>query len=274
MHPTSFALWIWYRGGRYRGFQSQPVGPTVQDELKASLRQLGITAVPNPAGRTDLGVHARMQVVSFRTRLNLSAAQLDAHLAATLPSDVGVCATRTTPRAFHAQWRCVGKEYRYRIALREPPESWQPYVWNLSRAREFVGLTSPGLKQQLERCVGTRDFSAFHGHASKRRERTLQSVDVAALATGEGELLDVRLRGDAFGKYQVRYLVGAAVAAAVGLLPEERLLAALSEGSSLQGYRAPAEGLTLWEVLYPPELDPFAPEREAPARLPPAPPFS
>jgi tRNA pseudouridine38-40 synthase len=72
----------------------------------------------------------------------------------------------------------------------------------------------------------------------------------------------------------VRYLVGSALKVVAGLLPEESWKAALETGSAVEGLKAPAQGLVLWEVRYPPGLDPFtAGERLHPPGLPLEPPF-
>src|SRR5687767_14936972 len=91
------ALWCWYDGGAFRGYQSQPVGPTVQDTLMAALRASGLSRNPVPAGRTDLGVHARMQVGSMRIVENLPTSELAARINAHLPRSVGVAVARDAP---------------------------------------------------------------------------------------------------------------------------------------------------------------------------------
>jgi tRNA pseudouridine38-40 synthase len=73
----------------------------------------------------------------------------------------------------------------------------------------------------------------------------------------------------------VRYLVGSALLTAAGVLSEELFRSALDSGTSIPGLKAPAHGLLLWEVLYPPAVDPFpAGERARAPGLPLAPPFS
>jgi tRNA pseudouridine38-40 synthase len=131
---------------------------------------------------------------------------------------------------------------------------------------------SPGrLEELLRMAEGQRDFVAFHERSSPRKPRTLESVSVKELGGGLFELI---LRGDAFARYQVRYLVGSALLTAAGGLPEEHWRAALEAGEPIPGLKAAPEGLVLWEVRYPAELDPFTPaERAAPSGLPEGPPF-
>jgi tRNA pseudouridine38-40 synthase len=127
------------------------------------------------------------------------------------------------------------------------------------------------LSELLALAAGTRDFIAFHEKSSPRRLRTLWDAKLVECSPGR---LEIRLDGDAFGRYQARYLVGSAVAAAAGAVPVEQYQAGLEQGVAFPGLRAPAHGLILWEIAYPPKLDPFAdPERRDAPNLPAEPPF-
>lgn len=268
------ALWIWYQGGNFRGFQRQTQGPTIQEALEAALREVGVPATVMPAGRTDRGVHARMQVVSLRLEAGDSPEALAARLPPQLPWGLGLCVARRPHPSFHSQWSAEGKTYRYRVQLggRVAPE-WQPYAMCVSEEPRLAPhAPSPErLAEVLGLAVGRRDFTAFHESSSPRKPRTLESVTLHELGGG---LFEVVLRGDAFARYQVRYLVGSALLTAAGGLPEERWRAALEVGERIPGLKAAAAGLVLWEVRYPAKLDPFSPaERASPPGLPEGPPF-
>ncbi len=270
------ALWIWYRGGNFRGFQRQAEGPTVQEVLEQGLREAGVPSTGvMPAGRTDRGVHARMQVVSFRQAPEDTPQALVARLAPLLPPSLGLCVARRPHRSFHAQWSAQGKTYRYRVQLGGTvAPDWRPYVMEAAQEPRLAphDLRPERLAELLGMAVGQRDFVAFHESSSPRRLRTLESATLNELGGG---LFEVVLRGDAFARYQVRYLVGSALLTAAGGLPEDRWRAALEAGERIVGLKAPAAGLVLWEVRYPPALDPFPPaERAAPPGLPEGPPFS
>lgn len=273
-HPTArLALWLWYRGDRFRGFQRQVEGPTVQECLENALGQLGVEASPNPSGRTDLGVHARMQVVSFRAPPELTPQAVHDLLPPRLPEGLGLCLAKSASRSFHAQWSCSGKEYRYRFHLGPAAPAWERVSWNARAHPRLEGrsIALERVAEQLQRAVGTRDFIAFHAKSSPRKPRTLERAELLALGGG---LFEVRLSGSGFGRYQVRYLVGGAIATSAGALSEAQWQAALEAGEPIEGLRAPPEGLVLWEVRYPPEVDPFStPERETAPGLPAEPPF-
>lgn len=220
------------------------------------------------SGRTDAGVHARMQVLSLRIPVELPVDELTARLNEQLPPTVGIALTRAAPPHFNAHWRASAKEYRYRLALVDEP-AWAPWAWR-------VDVRPKRLAEVLRRAVGPRDFSAFHARSSAVRERPLESIEVGEVQPG---LVEVRLRGERFGRYMVRYLVGGAVAVASGRWSLEGFDAALAAGDGGQRprelERAPAAGLVLWSVEYPPADDPFtAEERSGAHGVPRAPPFS
>ncbi|MDY7227943.1 tRNA pseudouridine(38-40) synthase TruA [Hyalangium rubrum] len=227
-----------------------------------------------PAGRTDRGVHARMQVVSLRLAPGDSAEALAARLSPLLSPELGLCVARRPHPSFHAQWSAAGKTYRYRVQLGGTvAEAWRPYVLDAAVDPVLAGrpIAPERFAELLRMAEGTRDFSAFHENSSPRKSRTLESATVRELGGG---LFEARLRGDAFARYQVRYLVGSALLAAAGRLSEEQWRGALERAESIAGLKAEAAGLVLWEVYYPPAVDPFTTtERASPPGLAPGPPF-
>lgn len=261
-----YAVWVWYVGERFAGFQTQVGARTVQSVLSAAFVATGAPAVAMPAGRTDKGVHARMQVVSAKAPRSLSAEEFAERVRSGLPEgELGIALVRPAHPSFHAQWSANRKEYRYRFALgAKVPAEWAPFAWHVEAAPERVA-------EALQRAVGTRDFIAFHVKSSVRRPRTLQSATLHELKDG---VFEARFVGDRFARNQVRYLAGVAAQVARGELSLEEYGAALDHGEAIGGVRAPAEGLVLWEVGYPAEVDPFSAEErsEAPG-VPRQPPF-
>lgn len=270
------AVWCWYHGGPFRGYQSQPLGPTIQDELIRALRAAGFERNPAPSGRTDLGVHARMQVLSFRVVEGVPPEEVASRLNPHLPRGLGVALSRRAARDFHAAWRATGKEYRYRIALADDARL-APYSWR-------TDVRPERLADVLARVPGTRDFFAFHDKSSTVKPRTVRTIEVAERPGG---LVDIRLVGDGFARYMVRFLVGAAVGVARGEISDEAFTAALDEAKVIAPsagenpsdrraqVKAPAKGLVLWEVHYPREVDPFtAEERRLAPGVPGEPPFT
>ncbi len=257
------ALWCWYHGGPFKGYQTQPGLPTVQDAVISALQAAGLSRKPLPAGRTDAGVHARMQVLSLRLPEPIDLGQLPGRINAHLPESIRITLAKPAARGFHPQYSSTGKEYRYQLLTRELPE-WSGFGWRTE-------VDPARLRPLLESVVGTRDFAAFHDRTSGRMPRTVEKVEL--LEQGGGRL-EVRMSGPGFARYMVRLLVGSAVAVARGELSESDFRAGLDTAKKISEVRAPAAGLTLWEVRYAEGADPFsAAERASAPGVPTQPPF-
>jgi tRNA pseudouridine38-40 synthase len=260
------ALWLWYRGTHFRGWQRQSQRPTVQETVEEALRSCGITSGLAAAGRTDRGVHARQQVANLRVP---AGTDFSALLTALQGEGWGCAAAAAAPSGFHAQWTPSTKEYRYRLSLGKTPAAWADYAWDVPSELRLAGadVSAEALVQALLQARGTRDFFAFHAASSVRRARTLSHVEARRGANGVWEL---RLSGSGFGRYQVRALVGGAALLAAGRLAEAAWRAALDDAVRFAGMLAPPRGLTLWALDYAGQ-GPFDAERKP--RLPDGPPF-
>jgi tRNA pseudouridine38-40 synthase len=260
------ALWLWYRGTHFRGWQRQSQRPTVQETVEEALRGCGIHSGLAAAGRTDRGVHARQQVASLRVPLRTDFAALYVALQG---EAWGCAAAVAAPPGFHAQWTPSTKEYRYRLSLGEAPQGWAAFAWDVRREPRLAGadVAPEALAQALLQARGTRDFFAFHAASSARRPRTLSHAEARR---GAGGVWELRLCGSGFGRYQVRALVGGAALVAAGRLTEAAWRAALEDAVRFEGMLAPPEGLTLWALDYA-GRGPF--DAEAHPQLPPGPPF-
>lgn len=113
----NFRMTLSYDGTRYNGWQRQGNTPdTIQGRLEAALSDLLAQPVEVAgSGRTDAGVHARMQTASFRAKTDLHAPELLRQLRARLPGDIGVLTLEEAAPRFHARLSCRGKTYVYRV---------------------------------------------------------------------------------------------------------------------------------------------------------------
>ncbi|MGH3361977.1 MAG: tRNA pseudouridine(38-40) synthase TruA [Nocardioides sp.] len=252
-----------YDGGDFRGWATQPGLRTVQGVLEAALA----TALRHPevgvvcAGRTDTGVHARGQVVHLDVAEGTLAAStgrssdppLDAllrRLNGILPPDVRVRHAVEAPDGFDARFSPRWRRYAYRIA--DTPGAVDPI------ARRHV-LTWPRpldvapMNAASRLLVGQHDFASF----CKRREgattiRTLLEVSWVR----EDGLVVASVRADAFCHSMVRSLVGCLMAVGEGRQPVAwagEILRAEARDPAVTV--APAHGLTLEEVDYPPDAE-------------------
>ena len=243
----NFKLSLCYDGGRYKGWQKQGnTDNTIQDKLEGLLSRLLAQPVEVAgSGRTDAGVHARLQVCSFRAETALSCEELLSALRQYLPEDIGALALEETEPRFHARLSCREKSYVYRIWNSAEPQVFERnYCWILPEALDVAAM-----EEAAALLGGEHDFSAFcaNKHLKKSAVRNLHSVTI----TREGPELRLRFTGDGFLYHMVRILTGTLVE--VGLHQREAgempaILA--SRDRSRAGLTAPAKGLILWEVRY------------------------
>ncbi len=255
MQRRFYAVEIAYEGGPFRGFQRQPGLPTVQAALEDALASLGIRARLAVAARTDAGVHALAQVVSFSARAALDPEALRRGLNAALPAGIAALAVHRPRRPFHARANAVSRTYVYLVGA-PAPECARGYAWSLPDARAFPGLDAPrldaaALRAALAGAVGTHDFRAFARPGEQRGTvRTVTSAEV--LSANWAPFHAIVLEGRGFLRAMVRNLIGTAVSSAVGCAPPDAIRELLAAGGRYRGVRAPGWGLTLARVRYPP----------------------
>ena len=252
-----------YDGGRYRGWQLQATGPTIQGELEdALLRLTGETLRVRGAGRTDAGVHARGQVAVFDTLSTVPTDQFARALNSRLPPDIAVRHAAEVPPAFDPRHECVGKRYVYAFhagPLRPALDGarvwhvpWPVDPWAMAAAAGVF--------------AGRHDFKAFcRIEADAPPGGTVRDVDrceveVAPVAPPEGCAggrpawrLRLTVEGRSFLYNMVRTMAAALVEVGRGRMTRDDLAERLSP--SWTGPRvpvcAPAGGLCLEWIRYP-----------------------
>jgi len=244
MELHTYALKIAYDGAAFRGWQRQPGQPTAQEAIEGALASLlGERVRAAGAARTDAGVHAAGQVVSFSVRRTLEPARL---AALPLPDGLRVVAAAAAPRSFHARASAAGKRYRYRFAW-GPPD---PGAFHLGAAPPDWSRARAALERLrgLPHLAGLGSPSTGRSPAPPLDEWTLEVEPPAAVLT---------VRARSFRKHEVRNLAGHLAAVALGLAAPESLEQLARGHRPWRGATAPAHGLTLVEVLYPEDVDPF-----------------
>ncbi len=254
---ATLALTVAYEGSGFSGFARQPTQSTVQGELEQALRTVFCREIlTTGAGRTDAGVHALGNVVSFGvTHEELgerSMERLQSALNALTPDSLVVKRIQQQPAHFSARFSAQAREYRYRLyPSQTPPVFMAPYVWWL-KGTEPLDVTA--MKKAAPLFEGEHDFRSFCVAKSAElgpTTRTVSKVMVfGAQHLGE-QCMIVQVIGNAFLHSMVRVMVGTLVE--VGLrkqAPEwiEEVLEARDRKAA--GQTAPAQGLTLWRVVY------------------------
>ena len=243
---TFLKLTLEYDGTDFVGWQLQPNGRSVQEELEKGLARLcGEPVRVTGAGRTDAGVHARGQVASLRVPRELPLKAWTAGLNALLPDDMACVRAESAPEGFDARRWARGKRYAYAIlvtAVRSPLERGR--AWEIRRP-----LDVEAMRRAAPSLLGVHDFSALRAadcpaHTTVREIRKLEIRQ-------SGRRLELVVEATAFLKHMVRNIVGTLVEIGHGRR-EAGSLTALLEGRdrTLAGPTAPPHGLVLDEVFY------------------------
>ena len=253
----TIVLRLGYSGEAYSGFaeQAQPGVCTVAGELRKALetflrREVDLTC----AGRTDAGVHALSQYVSFPAidgELSIAQTRWLRAMDALLPRDIAVQAVFHAAPAFSARFDALARTYTYRIADRpNRPVLTRDHVW-----WQRMPLDDAAMSRAAQCLVGEHDFKSFCKVASaidKPTCRNVMSVGFERTVELGEDVLAFTITGNAFLHSMVRTIVGTLVE--VGLHRREPswvadALAACDRQAA--GPTAPASGLTFMDVAYP-----------------------
>ena len=251
----TFSATVAYDGAPFSGFAKQPGQLTVQGELEQALSLLFRRPVDVVcAGRTDAGVHARGQVVSFdidgcelrdRTPYNLRRS-----LNALTCEGIVVRAVEERPRGFSARFDAQWREYKYFLATGDtPPVFTDRIAW-------YVGpnLDIAAMERGASHLIGEHDFKSFCMAASAEGKPTHRNVrEISFLPeTVMGEnLMSIKVVGNAFLHSMVRTIVGTLVMVGKGQRDADWVGEVLEAcDRRVAGENAPAQGLVFWRVIY------------------------
>ena len=242
-----YKLIIEYDGTPFSGWQRQADQLSVQQVVEAAIEKMsGEKVAIQAAGRTDSGVHALGQVVSFdlgkewdpfciREALNFH----------TKPHPVAIVEAMAVPDSFEARFSAIGRHYEYRILNRRGRpalEDWR--VWHCPMA-----LDTEAMHAAAQLILGKHDFTTFRAAEcqAKSPEKTLDRLDVSR----EGEVIVVRASARSFLHSQVRSMVGSLKLVGEGRWTPRDFRAVLdARDRSRCGPLAPPEGLYLVRVDY------------------------
>jgi len=240
-----YKLILAYDGTNYNGFQRQAIKTSVQATFEEALRRLGWQGrAVMPAGRTDSGVHARGQVVSFNLDWQHPDYSLQNALNAFLPTDIAVQSVQQVGVEFHPRYDALSREYCYQIywqSARDPLRD--RYAWRLQRKPE-IALMQTAANDLL----GEHNFIAF-GKALKEDGTTTRRI-FSADWVEENDGMNFTIVGNAFLYHMVRRIVFVLVNIGLGALPVEAVRLGLESGSTGIVSLAPARGLSLEAVTF------------------------
>ena len=249
-------LVVAYDGTEFRGLAPNAGVRTVVGELQRVIEPL-IGEVPDivMSGRTDAGVHAWGQVLSFEAAAEtVDLDRIQRSVNARLAPEVVLRTIETAADDFSARFSATGRRYRYLIVNRDVPD---PF---LARTAWWVAppLDVAAMEAAAAHLVGEHDFTSFCRRpkvaAGEPVPSLVRRIDGARWRPLEHDLLRFEIEGSAFCHQMVRSIVGLLVAVGTGKRRAEEVPAVLAARDRAAAEQpAPAAGLTLWQVDYGPE---------------------
>ena len=225
------ALGVSYNGSGYQGWQSQPSGNTVQDQLEAALGRFAAETIHTLcAGRTDAGVHGLMQVVHFDTALQRSPNSWVRGTNTFLPPDIAVHWAREVPdghNGFHCRASATARRYAY-VLLQSPV---RPSVEVGRVGWVFMPLQLQAMRQAAQMLLGEHDFSSFRasGCQAKTPIKTLHRINIQFTPAGSAPMRErqemdcgywrFEFEGNAFLHHMIRNIMGCLIYIGQGSQP-------------------------------------------------------
>ena len=235
-----------YKGTNYYGWQKQVGFISVQSKIEEVLSQIYDTAITiTGSGRTDAGVHAYKQYFHFVTEKDKDLKQLAYAMNKMLPEDIHILSLEKVADDFHARYNAKRKIYEYDILLKNKE------VFNYDLAYLYpMDLDIDLLKEALKLFEGEHNYQDF---TSKEEDegnfiRTIYFIEVKQ----DKDLIKIRFEGNGFMRYQIRNMVGTAIAVANKKEDISFIKYHLecNKKREIIAYKAPAMGLYLVDVIY------------------------
>lgn len=280
-------LIVAYEGTKYSGFQKQGnTGNTIEEKLAACISRLtGEEVEIHGAGRTDAGVHAKGQVVSFHTEKKISTKKVLEDCNRYLPKDIRILSAEPVDGRFHARLNAKKKHYRYTAAVSELYDAMNRRYTSVIPGNYDMSLIE---KAAAELC-GEMDFASFCDNPKMKKStvRKIEKIDISVsdaegnvkyssgdrekkgYVTGYGDIITLDFYGNGFLYHMVRILAGTLLdTGRISLLeassdwanldglkvrafaPEDMKRIIEKKNRNAAGMLAPAAGLTLMKVFY------------------------
>ncbi|MDO5328566.1 MAG: tRNA pseudouridine(38-40) synthase TruA [Coriobacteriia bacterium] len=240
-----------YYGAPFSGFARQPGQLTVQGNLEEALSKvLNSEIVTTCAGRTDSGVHAKSQYVSFPYDSEIDCFKLKGSLNSLTHDDIYIIDIMQYNFEFSARFDAKSREYSYFICNQEQtPLFMKDFSWHIAK-----DLNIENMKAASKYLIGEKDFKSFCVAASakdKTTMRNVQSIDIFEQEIYGDSILEIRICANAFLHSMVRTIIGTLVQVGLGNRSPESMKEILdAKDRQAAGENAPAKGLVLMNVVY------------------------
>ena len=234
-----------YDGTHFHGSQTQPNGNTVQAEMEAAFATILREPVALTfAGRTDAGVHAEKMVAHFDFAKPLPA-NLGSRLNNLLPPSIAVRDIQRVTDDAHARFDATARTYRYRITTRKDP------FLCVNHTRVAAGLNFEAMNNAAQALLGKQDFASFCRTHTDVKTTICDVREAKWVQESDTEWYFV-ITADRFLRNMVRAVVGTLFEVGKGRMTPAQLADIIAAHDRCRaGHSAPAEGLSLVEIIYP-----------------------
>lgn len=238
----NYLMTISYDGSKFWGFQRLNEENSVQKCLENALSKINKKeVVVKGAGRTDRGVHANGQCVSFKLDIKIENDGLKKALNSILKPYIYVKEIEVVDDNFHARFNVLRKKYIYKINLGEYNPLLSDYVYQTE-----YKLDIKKMREVADLYLGVHNFHNFV--SGERIDSTAIIYDIEFIR--EGDILNISFIGKSFYRYMVRNLVGMMIEVGRGKEKIVKVVEMLDSTDEINGYTAPACGLYLDKIEY------------------------
>ena len=237
-----YLIRIAYDGSKFYGFQRLSKNNSVQKVIEDALTVINKKkVVVKGAGRTDRGVHALDQCVSFKLDVLLSKEGLRKALNSLIEPYIYVKEVIEVDKDFHARFSVLKKQYLYKINLGEYNPLLSDYIY-----QSKYKLDINKMKEVARLYIGIHDFSNFVSGERENNKCIIYDINFME----SNNILEIRFLGKSFYRYMVRNLVGMMIEVGRGKDDISKVKDMLNSNTINPGYTAPASGLYLEKIEY------------------------
>ena len=231
-----------YDGSKFFGFQRLNDLPSVQKVLEEALSKINKSEVTiKGAGRTDRGVHANGQCVSFKMDISITVDGLKEAINSMVKPYVYIKDIKEVDENFHARFNVVNKEYIYKINIGEYNPLLSDYVYQCE-----YDLDIDKMKEVSNLYLGVHDFHNFVSGERDNYDAIINSIEFSV----DENILSIKFNGKSFYRYMVRNLVGMMIEVGRGKEDISKVSEMLNSEEEMFGFTAPACGLYLNNINY------------------------
>ena len=242
-----YLITLSYDGTNYKGYQTQPGLVTIQEQIEKALTKIndGKKTTFTSSGRTDKGVHAKMQCGHADLDINITEYKLKRAMNSNLPEDIHVIKTEKVADDFHARYNVLEKTYEYYMNIGEYNPIERNYVFQYN-----YKLNVEKMQEGIKYLLGEHDFRAFVTE-NKEKENCIRTISKATIEKINDNIIRFTFTGNGFLRYQIRNMVGILIRVGEEKESTEYVEYFLNKKDRSKGGKtAPAEGLYLTNIRY------------------------